>query len=37
MRKMITIGLGFLLAVMLAGPTVAAEYPDRPITFMTMV
>jgi len=37
MRKMLSIGLGFVLAVMLTVPTVAAEYPDRPITFMTMV
>ena len=37
MRKMLTIGLGILLAATLAGPTVAAEYPSRPITFMTMV
>ncbi len=36
MRKMITIGLGLLLAATLAGPTVAAEYPSRPITFLTM-
>jgi len=37
MRKVLTIGLGLLLAATLAGPTVAAEYPSRPITFLTMV
>ena len=37
MRKMLTIGFSLLLAVTLTGPTVAAEYPDRPITFLTMV
>lgn len=36
MRKMLSIGLGFLLAVTLAGTAVAGDYPTRPITFMTM-
>jgi len=36
MRKILSIGLGLALAFMLAGPTVAADYPSRPITFMTM-
>jgi len=33
---MLSIGLGLMLGGMFAGPTVAAEYPSRPITFMTM-
>ncbi|MBT5032908.1 MAG: tripartite tricarboxylate transporter substrate binding protein [Rhodospirillaceae bacterium] len=36
MRKILSIGLGLMLTGMLAGPTVAADYPSRPITFMTM-
>ncbi|HER26578.1 MAG TPA: tripartite tricarboxylate transporter substrate binding protein [Rhodospirillales bacterium] len=36
MKKMIMIGLGLVLAATLAGPTDAAEYPSRPITFLTM-
>ncbi|MBC8338169.1 MAG: tripartite tricarboxylate transporter substrate binding protein [Rhodospirillales bacterium] len=36
MRKLISIGLGLVLAVMLAVPSFAEEYPNRPITFMTM-
>lgn len=36
MRKLLMIGLGFLLTATFAGPTVAADYPSRPITFMTM-
>ncbi|NQU62220.1 MAG: tripartite tricarboxylate transporter substrate binding protein [Rhodospirillales bacterium] len=36
MRKMLSIGLGLVFAVMLAGPTAAGEYPSRPITFLTM-
>lgn len=37
MRKLLTIGLGLVLAGVLAGPTHADEYPSRPITFLTMV
>lgn len=37
MRKLLTIGLGLLFATTLAGPSIAADYPKRPITFMTMV
>lgn len=36
MKKVLTIWLGLLLAATLASPTVAAEYPSRPITFLTM-
>ena len=36
MRKIFLIALGLLLATTLAKPTVADEYPSRPITFMTM-
>lgn len=36
MRKILSIGLGLMLVGILAGPTVADEYPSRPITFMTM-
>lgn len=37
MKKLPAIGFSLLAAVMLTGPTLAAEYPDRPITFLTMV
>ncbi|MGI9384875.1 MAG: tripartite tricarboxylate transporter substrate binding protein [Methyloligellaceae bacterium] len=37
MRKMLSVGMGLLLAVVLAGPTAAGDYPSRPMTFMTMV
>ena len=37
MRNMLSIGLGILFAVTFAGQVVAADYPSRPITFMTMV
>ena len=36
MRKMLSIGIGLLLAITLAGPAVAGDYPSRPMTFMTM-
>lgn len=36
MRKVLIGGLGLLLTLTLAGPSVAGDYPTRPITFMTM-
>lgn len=36
MRKLLSMGVGLALAFALAGPTVAADYPSRPITFLTM-
>lgn len=35
MRKLLTLGVGLLMAAAITG-TAAAEYPSRPITFMTM-
>lgn len=37
MRKMLSMGIGLLLAGTLAGPAIASDYPSRPVTFMTMV
>ena len=36
MKKMLSIGFGLILAATLAVPADAAEYPTRPITFLTM-
>ncbi len=36
MRRILMSGLGLLLAMTIAGPGFAADYPSRPITFMTM-
>lgn len=36
MRKLFASGLGLLLVVTLASASAAADYPSRPITFMTM-
>lgn len=35
MRKLLTLGVGLAMAAVITG-TAAAEYPSRPITFMTM-
>ena len=35
MRKLLTLGLGLVMATAITS-TAAAEYPNRPITFMTM-
>jgi putative tricarboxylic transport membrane protein len=35
MRKLLTLGVGLVMAAAITG-TAAAEYPSRPITFMTM-
>ncbi len=36
MRKLYFTGIGVILATLLSGSLMAAEYPSRPITFMTM-
>lgn len=36
MRILPSIGVGLALALTLVGPTLAGDYPSRPITFMTM-
>ncbi len=36
MRKLLTYGLGLVFGAVLAAQTVSADYPTRPITFMTM-
>lgn len=38
MKRLLSFGLGALVALALAAPTpAAADFPDRPVTFMTMV
>ncbi len=37
MRKVLLMGVGLVLALPLASAAVAGDYPNRPVTFMTMV
>lgn len=37
MGRLLSLGIGITLALTLAGPALADDYPSRPVTFMTMV